>query len=353
MKSISIIIFFLSITTSNSLLFSQTNLEEIIGDMNLPHEGRPHGVPDNYNWAINPRRGAVEPPADWTAAIAWGQLYEWIEGNPADNTRVHLTDLELYYLNKNDNKWYRIQKAVRVSGAAYREDFAGDDNIPADIRLEPDYSVSVTCGNGRNFHFWPNSGRVSIPKNVVAGCFVTIKARLIADDPLKEDDRDSARYVLSVGGDWWLSLTAQWDNWTTNADMGIGRFRFVGKEWRSFNMYSVTDSTIRNNPPPFPQENTSQVGFVHDLQTNLQLNRIYTNTLSDEIQVEFSIPFQAGVQMNVYDVYGRMVDKMEEGTFCPGNHSLYWSISGYNPGIYFIELTCKGQREIERTIVMR
>ena len=74
-------------------VFSQTSLEEIISDMTEPHEGRPHGVPSNYDWALKPRRGAETPPETWNAAIAWGQLYEWIEGNPATNTRVQIRDL--------------------------------------------------------------------------------------------------------------------------------------------------------------------------------------------------------------------------------------------------------------------
>ena len=93
----------------NTQVFSQTSLEEIITDMTEPHEGRPHGVPPSIDWALAPRYGAEAPPDTWDAAITWGQLYEWIDGNPALNTRVQIRDLEMYYLSKSDLKWHLLQ----------------------------------------------------------------------------------------------------------------------------------------------------------------------------------------------------------------------------------------------------
>ena len=230
---------------------SQTTLEEIINDMKLEHEGRPHGVPDSYDWAFNPRIGTVSPPSGWSAVMAWGCLYEWIDGNPASNTRVQIKDLELHYLSKTDYKWHQLQNALVVEGSAYVEDFVDDIHKPADTRVEPDGSISVTAGGGYNFHFWPKMGRVTFPVDDIAGCFVTVKARLILNNKKRKDDRAEAKYVLDVGGDWWQSQTAVWDRGKTNAGVGLGRFRFVTSEWRSYNMYSVPEDTIRKNPPPF------------------------------------------------------------------------------------------------------
>jgi hypothetical protein len=320
--------------------FPQTTLEEIVNDMTLPHEGRPHGVPDSYNWAIKPRAGAVEPPADWTAGIAWGQLYEWINGNPATNTRVQIKYLELHYLSKNDHLWHRVQKALRVSGNAYVEDFVGDVNKPADTRIESDGSISVTCGDGYNFHFWPGSGRSSFPANVVAGCFVTVKARLILNDPLGNDDRDSARYVLSVGGDWWLSLTAPWDNFKTNADMGIGRFRFVTPEWRSYSMFSVPVDTLLNNPPPFTLLSSSLEDFENESNnTSLHL-QTFPNPAQGSAQICFYLPESGLTRLSIYDLQGRLIDTIHNEFTEEGPHNLQWQTTQLSSGNYLVRLEC-------------
>lgn len=136
-----------------------------------------------------------------------------------------------------------------VEGAAYVEDFAGDESIPADIRVEEE-GISVSpAGKGYNFHFWtPN--RSPIDPDDIAGVFSTVEARLVVDNPDLLDDRNQARIILNMGADYWESMTAEWDNWTTNADVGMGKFKFVTNCWQSFNMHTVTPELLRKNPPP-------------------------------------------------------------------------------------------------------
>ena len=70
------------------------------------------------------------------------------------------------------------------------------------------------------------------------------------DDPAKPDDRDQARYLLSVGGDYWSSRRASWYFWKTNRGMAVGRFKYVKSDWRAFNMTTLSPDELRRNPPP-------------------------------------------------------------------------------------------------------
>jgi len=228
------------------------SIETIISDMELNHEGKPHGVPDWYDWASQPKVGMGNNPGNFRALTAWGQLYEDSAGNPAQNTRVQIRDIMTYVLSKSDGQWHQLQNSQRVEGAAYKEDFAGNVNISPDVRNEPDGTSSVKAGGGYNYHFWP-SGRASINPNDIAGVITTVQARLIIDDPTKPDDRSAARYLLNMGGDYWSTLDAGWDNWKTNGDIGIGRFKYVEKDWQSFNMSTLSAGALRQNPPPVAQ----------------------------------------------------------------------------------------------------
>lgn len=323
---------------------AQTTLDEIINDMILPHEGLPHGVPSGYDWQAKPRKGAAEPKAGWTAAIAWGQVYEWAGGNPATNTRIQIKDLAFFYLSKKDNQWHLLQSAVRVSGANYREDFVGDVNKPANTRVEKDASISVTCGGGYNYHFWPNSGRITIPVNDVAGCYVTVKARLVIDDAAKPDDREKAKYLMSVGGDWWQSLSAPWDNFKTNADIGIGRFRFITPEWKSFNMYSVPTDTIRNNPPPFVSITTGASTIKNDSVPRFKSISNHNGNLT----ITVFNPENEKVSLTVYDLNGRKIETLANQILTAGNHSFNWNNSSHKPGIYLLNLTSVKQSVTEK-----
>lgn len=227
-------------------------LRRLVDDMRLPHEGAPMGVPGDYDWAEGPRLGyGNEPPPKWRAFIAWGQLYEEAGGNPARNARVEIRDMAAWRLDRLTGAWVPMQRETRVAGAAYRADFAGDESRPADLREEPGGGVSVTAGAGWNFHFWPASGRVPLEPASVGGLVVTVRARLVPGDPGGPDDRAAARYLLSVGADYWRSLDARWQaDWSANGDAAIGRFRRVGPEWRTFTMTTLDEAALRANPPP-------------------------------------------------------------------------------------------------------
>lgn len=227
------------------------SLQTIINDMTLPHEGRPMGVPASYGWVRKPVMGlGNHPPATWHAITAWGQLYVDAKGNPARNTRVQIRRMQTYILSKRDGRWRRVQNSEGVDGAAFREDFRDNINKPANLRHLPDGSVSVTAGGGYNFHFWPTDGRASINPQDIAGVFVTVEARLIVGDPKKPDDRSRARYLLSVGADYWVNRHANWDHFKTNDAVAMGRFKYVTVKWQAFNCTTLTARELRQDPPP-------------------------------------------------------------------------------------------------------
>ncbi|HPG39306.1 MAG TPA: hypothetical protein PLP19_04390 [bacterium] len=225
-------------------------IDIIAGDMIPPHQGTPHGIPSTYDWYSGPRLGMGNNPGAFKAMIAWGQVYEDAQGNPAGNTRVHLQQIRTYILSKTQHTWQTADSSTNIDGNAYVEDFSGDANKPADERSEPEGGISVTAGDGYNFHFWSSNGRKSINPNDIGGVITMVRARLVLDDTTLVDDRATARYLLSVGGDYWSTLTAPWDNFKTNGDIGIGKFKYVTKDWQWFCMTTLTEAELRDNPPP-------------------------------------------------------------------------------------------------------
>ena len=234
---------------------AENSLELIADDMNLPHEGYPSGLPESMDWAHGPRLAyGNNPPLDWFAMTPWGQIYADSSGNPATNTRFQIRNMQTWYLSKKDNTWKLWIKSSNIEGANYAEDFQNDVNIPADIENESDGGgISASLQPGYNFHFWPAEGRVTIDPTDIAGVWSSMESRLIVADETLPDDRDAAKLMFSAGADYWLSLDAGWDQWKTNGDIGIGRFRYLTKNWQAFNMHSLTAKQLKNNPPPFDQ----------------------------------------------------------------------------------------------------
>jgi hypothetical protein len=226
-------------------------LRELATDMSLPHDIKPNGVPDSYDWSAAPRVGMGNtPPPDWSAATMWGQIYLARGSVLTPNTRVQIRNPKLWVLSRNTNQWRLLQSPPTVEGAAYREDFAGDVNVPIDIRPEPDGGISVRMIPGRNFHFWPAGGRATINPTDIAAIVGSFEARIIMDNANGPDHRTAARLVGSGGGDYWRNLTAQWSSdWSNNGDFAIGRFKQLCSEWRTFSGHSMTVEQFIANPP--------------------------------------------------------------------------------------------------------
>jgi hypothetical protein len=228
----------------------QDIIDTLAYDMSGQHEALPHGVNPDAGWYDHPRVGMGEDPGGFKALTAWGQLYVPESGNPATNTRVQIKDMQTYLMSRIDSTWHLVQDTDDISGAAYAESFAENANKPADARQEPTGGISVTAGNGYNYHYWPASGRIPINPYNVGGVITLCRARLILDDSSEVDDREQARYILSMGADYWLNLSAQWDQWKTNGDVGIGKFKFVENDWKVFSMSTLKENELRKNPPP-------------------------------------------------------------------------------------------------------
>ncbi len=230
----------------------QNSVSLIAQDMRQPHEAKLHGVPAYFDWYNGPRIGMGLNPKGFTAMNAWGQVYEAAQGSPAGNTRVQLRNIKAYYLSSSDGNWHLLHGSRSVDGDAYAENFADNINSAADVRPEDSGGVSVTVGNGLNYHFWPTGDRAVLPPaKDIAGIFTTVQARLVVDDPAKPDDRAHARLLVGMGGDYWRDADAQWvPHYKNNNDIAIGRHRYVKFGWQSFNMTTLSLAELQKTPPP-------------------------------------------------------------------------------------------------------
>jgi hypothetical protein len=232
--------------TPSSPVSSSSVADQIAADMQGTNEGFPHGVPLSYDWANGPVIQDGNNSNGGQAITAWGVVYVSANGNTATNTRVNIRNLQLYFLQKSTGKWLLLQNTNAPDGAAYPEDFQGN-SIPGDSRVEPDGTISVTAGNGYNFHFYP-SNRGSINPNDIGGVVALFEARLIVGNPSLADDRGSAQYLASGGADYYPSVSGP--GIENNPSVGNGKMKFVKIDWRSFAMSTLSQSQLESNPPP-------------------------------------------------------------------------------------------------------
>jgi hypothetical protein len=227
---------------------------QITNDMIGSNEANPQGWPTS--WGEGPSMGdGNTPPSAWTASTAWGVVYQAAQGNMSTNTRVNIRNVQLYFLSKKTGTWSTLQNTSQPDCAAYKEDFSGDVDVAADLRIEADGTISVTSGMGvwagDNIHFYPDLRGAIVPTDV-AGVVSIFEARLIVGDTSLPDDRATANYVAEAGADYWPSLTGALPGSYNNVTPPVagGKYKYVQNDWRSFSMTTMTQAALALNPPP-------------------------------------------------------------------------------------------------------
>lgn len=260
--------------------------ERVVQDMRA-HEMRPFTTSRSAGWYLGPWRiqnvfsprrpanfmtlwGNDLAPSFWNPSrkaefqnMYWPDLLPWMQvfcgetssntnANTATNCRAELWDICLQVL-RQDGTWTMVRRQATIGGAGYRYDFAADAQYPVSIRTENGRVSAKPSANGVYiYHGW---GAVfdNLPNpSTVRGFCVTMKGRLIPDNPALPFDHANCRYVLSVG----LDARPRGTNVPDYAPayyvpgIGCGRTVILTPDERLVSFTSLTEAEIRANPPP-------------------------------------------------------------------------------------------------------
>ena len=214
------------------------------------HEANPHGVPVYYDWYSQSKMDTLAQPRPETTHVNfWGEIYADTSNVHPTNTRVALKNCQFWGMF--GGVWAQIQNDA-VSGGAWSEDYTSYIQ-GIDIRTDSDGSQSVKPRANENAHFWPNSGFYNVNGQVFQAAFAMCQTRLVLENSAGVDDRDSARYILSMGADWRQpdgSCPFVFGSYICDG-MGHGKYIRVTKEWRTavFSSMSSAETTSLTMPP--------------------------------------------------------------------------------------------------------
>jgi hypothetical protein len=92
------------------------------------------------------------------------------------------------------------------------------------------------------------------------------------------------------------------------------------------------------------------------LPDKLSLNPAFPNPFNPLTTLRFDIPETINsnfVFLNIYDIKGRMVKKLAEGSMVPGRHLVKWVATNFSSGVYFVKLTYDNQSRTQKLILLK
>lgn len=218
-------------------------LLELNADWLRTHEGHPIGVPRDFAWAARPRMEAGNEPGAFAAATGWGHVF-WGKDTVGYPGQLQVRNFETYLCHGAERHWLRIQSG-EVEGAVFRADFKDNEARPASNFKTEEGTSTVTFEVGRAFHFWPTTGRSRLPGGPLCGFLVLFEARVSGSSDNGANTAATGGYLIGAGADYWIDKMSPWDKFKTNKGVGLGRLKYVGKNWAWYGMSTATDDDLR------------------------------------------------------------------------------------------------------------
>ena len=74
------------------------------------------------------------------------------------------------------------------------------------------------------------------------------------------------------------------------------------------------------------------------LPETFSLDRAYPNPFNPTTTLSFALPEDINVILEVYDINGRLIDKLVDCTMKAGYHSIVWDSESHSSGLYFAKM---------------
>ena len=154
-----------------------------------------------------------------------------------------------------------------------------------------------------------------------------------------------------------------------------GRFFEVTSEceqiWEYNNPYSFTDPQGNVNNSVFRtqryyldelDDNNTNIDLgnnnIESLPSKFTLEQNYPNPFNPSTSIQFSIPCQTKVELNIYNIMGKKVRTLVNSTYSTGNYNTVWDGTNDNgisvsSGIYFYQIISDNQKIINKMSFMK
>mgnify|MGYP003321883182 FL=1 len=100
---------------------------------------------------------------------------------------------------------------------------------------------------------------------------------------------------------------------------------------------------------------TTVVGVDDDILVaeRFELIPAYPNPFNPTTKISFAIDTPSEIQLDVYDVNGKLIDTILKGYYQSGMHGIEWNASEFASGMYFVHLVKQGKRRTQKVMLLK
>lgn len=206
----------------------------------------------------------------WNAITPWFVIYPG-ESHTATNVRVTISELKLYILKKSNNQWVKINSQTTPTWQTHLAHISvSTANEAVNVRTESTGIVSYKLNTAMN----PIHGGISkymIDGSDVKAVYVTMKTRLILDNPNGVDDRVNAQLAANVGADYYPDVNTEISEFYPKSyvpAVGFSRYGLIKTTTRTHYFATTDPPGEYNTGAQFPERNQNTTIPIEDFLSN-------------------------------------------------------------------------------------
>ena len=90
-----------------------------------------------------------------------------------------------------------------------------------------------------------------------------------------------------------------------------------------------------------------------NMPSQLALFSSYPNPFNPTTTIRFSINRKSETSIHIFDITGKMVHTLSEGTMDAGMHEIQWNASVHASGVYYVQLTSGNKTEVQKILLLK
>ena len=87
--------------------------------------------------------------------------------------------------------------------------------------------------------------------------------------------------------------------------------------------------------------------------SELTLSDPFPNPADETLTIHYELTQNGSVELNIYDLSGRLVETLVSGEQTAGRHSVNWDSSTSATGVYLLRLEANGETITKRAVISR
>ena len=116
---------------------------------------------------------------------------------------------------------------------------------------------------------------------------------------------------------------------------------------------SVLNLSLQFGLIPVPELTTGVSDPEAARPQRFELFQNYPNPFNPDTEIGFTLAAPADVRLDVFDVLGRHVARLNDGPMSAGSHEVRWDATGAAAGMYFYRLRVDGEVQTRKMVLLK